>query len=54
MGWVCSRRGSDKKTHAIFCVGRWEGGRPLGRPRRGWDSDIERTFKSIGVGLYEC
>jgi hypothetical protein len=35
MGRVCSTRGGEKNAYRIL-VGRPEGRRPLGRPRRRW------------------
>jgi hypothetical protein len=32
-----------------FLVGRCEGKRPLGRPRRRWDDNIKMEFGEIGI-----
>jgi hypothetical protein len=32
-------------------MGRPEGKRPLGRPRRRWEDNIEMVFKEVGWGM---
>jgi len=32
-------------------VGRPEGRRPLGRPRRGWEDNIEMDLQKVGWGM---
>jgi hypothetical protein len=34
-------------------VGRPEGKRPLGRPRRRWENNIQRDLQDVGGGLWE-
>jgi len=33
-------------------VGRHEGKRPLGRPRRRWEENIEMDFQEVGYGAW--
>jgi hypothetical protein len=33
----------------VILVGRPEGNRPLGRPRRGWEDNIEMDLREIGI-----
>jgi hypothetical protein len=35
-----------------FLVGKPEGRRPLGRPRRKWDKNIKMDLQDVGVGLW--
>jgi len=35
-------------------VGRFEGKRPLGRPRRRWDDNIKMDLREIGIGGMKC
>jgi hypothetical protein len=34
-------------------VGKLEGKRPLGRPRRRWEDDIKMDFREIGWGVMD-
>jgi hypothetical protein len=36
-------------VHTVL-VGKPEGKRPLGRPRRRWEDNIKRDFKEVGGG----
>jgi hypothetical protein len=42
---VGERRGSYRAL-----VGKPEGGRPLGRPRRRWEDNIKMDFREVGCG----
>jgi hypothetical protein len=44
MGWACSTN-----AYRIF-VGKPEGKRPLGRPRRRWEDNIRMDLREIGFG----
>jgi hypothetical protein len=44
-----ARMGEARDTYNIL-VGRPEGRRPLGRPRRRWDDNIKMDLKEIGFG----
>jgi hypothetical protein len=35
-------------------VGRTEGRRPLGRPRRRWEDNIKMDLREIGFGDVDC
>jgi hypothetical protein len=48
MGRACSTHG-DKNAYSIL-VGKPEGKRPLGRPRRRWEDRIGMDVREIGWG----
>jgi len=35
-------------------VGRPEGKRPLGRPRRRWEDNIKMDIQEVGCGVMDC
>ena len=35
-------------------VGKHEGKRPLGRPRRRWEDDIKMDLQEVGCGVMDC
>jgi hypothetical protein len=41
--------GEERKVYKVL-VGKPEGKRPLGRPRRRWDDGIKMNLKGIGWG----
>jgi hypothetical protein len=41
-----------RSVYRIF-VGKPEGRRPLGRPRRGWENNIEMNLQEVGFGDME-
>jgi hypothetical protein len=47
MTWACSTNGAKKNAYGIL-VGKPEGMRPLGRPRRRWVDNIKIDFREIG------
>jgi hypothetical protein len=47
VGRACGTHGRGEK---IVLVGRPEGKRPLGRPRRRWEEDIRMDLREIGLG----
>jgi hypothetical protein len=49
MGRACSRNG-DKRNAYWILVGKPEGKRPLGRPRRRWTDNIRMDLRKIGWG----
>jgi hypothetical protein len=51
MGRACSTNGA-KNTYRIF-VGKPEGKRPLGRPRRRWVDNIKMDLREMGWGCMD-
>ena len=51
MRWagLVARMGEDRGVHRVL-VGKPEGKRPLGRPRRRWEYNIKRDLQEIGGG----
>jgi len=35
-------------VYAVFCLGKPEGKRPLGRPRRRWEDNIKMDLQDVG------
>jgi hypothetical protein len=44
-----ARMGKDRSVYRVL-VGKPEGKRPLGRPRRRWEDNIKMDLQEIGVG----
>jgi hypothetical protein len=51
MGWAghVARMGEERKVYKVL-VGKPEGKRPLGRPRRRWEHWIRMDLREIGLG----
>jgi hypothetical protein len=49
MGGACGAYGEGRGVHR-FLVGKPEGKRPLGRPRRRWDDNIKIDIQEVGGG----
>ena len=51
MRWAAhvARMGEDRGVHRVL-VGKPEGKRPLGRPRRSWEDNIKMDLQEVGVG----
>ena len=47
MGRACGAYGEDRGVHRVL-VGKPEGKRPLGRPRRGWEDNIKMNPQRVG------
>jgi hypothetical protein len=47
-GYV-ARMGEERKVYRVL-VGKPEGKRPLGRPRRRWENGIRMDLRAIGLG----
>ena len=45
-----ARMGEGRGVHRVL-VGRPEGKRPLGRPRRRWEDNIKMDLQEVGWGL---
>jgi hypothetical protein len=52
MRWAghVARMGEEKKVYKVL-VGKPEGKRPLGRPRRRWEDGIRMDLREIGLGV---
>jgi hypothetical protein len=48
MGWTCGTHGEGRGAYRVL-VGRPEGKRPLGRPRRRWEDNIKTDLGEIGI-----
>jgi hypothetical protein len=53
MRWAVhvARMGEQRKVYKVL-VGKPEGKRPLGRPRRRWEDGIRMALREIGLGLW--
>jgi hypothetical protein len=49
MGGACSTNGEERDAHRLL-VGKPEGRRPLGRPRRRWVDNIRMDLVDLGWG----
>ena len=49
MGRACGTYGEDRGVHIVL-VGKPEGKRPLGRPRRRWKNNIKIDLQQVGGG----
>jgi hypothetical protein len=54
MRWAghVARMGKWRGVYRIF-VGKPEGKRPLGRPRRGWEDNIKMGLQEVGCGVMD-
>jgi hypothetical protein len=46
MGWACSMYGDGRDVYSVV-VGKPEGKRPLGRPRRRWEDNIRIDLQEV-------
>ena len=53
MGGACSTVGEKRGVYRTF-VGKGEGKRPLGRPRRRWEDNIKMKLQEVGFGGMDC
>jgi hypothetical protein len=53
MRWAghVARMGEERKVYKVL-VGKPEGKRPLGRPRRRWEDGIRMDLREIGLGVW--
>jgi hypothetical protein len=49
IGWVCSADGEERGVYR-FLVGKLEGKRPMGRPRRRWEDNIKMDLHEVVCG----
>jgi hypothetical protein len=49
MGGPCSTKGEKRNAYRLL-VGKPEGKRPLGRPRRRWEDNIRMDLGEVGWG----
>ena len=49
MGWACGSYGGGEGAYRVL-VGKPEGKRPLGRPRRRWVHNIGMDLQEMGCG----
>jgi hypothetical protein len=49
MGGHVARKGEGRGTYGVL-VGKPEGTRPLGRPRRRWEDNIKMDLQEVGCG----
>jgi hypothetical protein len=47
MGGSCGAYGGGEGVHRVL-VGKHEGKRPSGRPRRGWEDNIKMDLQEVG------
>jgi hypothetical protein len=52
MGVACSAYGEKTDVYRIL-VGKPEGKRPLGRPRRRWEDKIKLDLQEVGCGAMD-
>ena len=52
MGWACGAYGGGEGAYRIF-LGKPEGRRPLGRPRRRWVDNIRMDLQEVGCGYID-
>jgi hypothetical protein len=50
VGGACSSTGEEREVYKVL-VGKPEGKRPLGRPRRRWEVGIRMDLREIGMGV---
>jgi hypothetical protein len=53
VGWTCGTHGEGRGVYRVL-VGRPEGKRPLGRPRRRWENNIKMDLRKIGIDGANC
>jgi hypothetical protein len=53
MARACSTNKEKRNSYRIL-VGKREGRRSLGRPRRRWEGEIKTDLREIGFGDMEC
>jgi len=49
MGGACSTFGETRGVYRVV-VGKPEGKRPIGRPKRGWEDNMKMDLQEVGCG----
>jgi len=52
MGWACGAYGGGEEVYRVL-MGKSEGKRPLGRPRRRWVDNIRMDLQEVGCGYMD-
>jgi hypothetical protein len=52
VGWTCGTNGGKRSMYSLM-VGKPEGKRPLGRPRRRWIDNIKMDLLEIGLSVVD-
>ena len=52
MGWVCGAMGEERGAYRVL-VGKPQGMRLLGRPRRRWVDNIRMDLQEVGYGYVD-
>jgi len=52
MGWACGTYGLGEGVYSVL-VGKPEGSRQLGRPRRRWVDNIRTDLQEVGCGYMD-
>jgi hypothetical protein len=54
MRWTehVTRRGEKRNAYNVFFMGKTEGNRPLGRPKRRWLDNVKVDLREIGWMVY--
>jgi hypothetical protein len=50
-GGTCSTTGKRRGVYRVL-MGKPEGKRPLGRPRRRWENNIKMDLQEVGCGVW--
>jgi hypothetical protein len=53
MGGACSTFGEGRGVYRVL-MGKPEGNRPLGRPRRRWEDNVRMDLQELGCGCGDC
>ena len=51
LAWHVARMGEERGVHRVL-MGKPEGKRPLGRPRRRWEDNIKMDLQEVGGGRW--
>ena len=52
MGWACGAYGEERGVYRVL-VGKPEGRKPMGRPRRRWVDNIRMDLREVGCGYID-